>query len=187
MMTKSLSMLTLSTLTIAVVTSGCTSNLNSSAATAAANADVKSSTTIKPNLSIDNIVPPTDAADSDDERYAKFFTYPYINGMEIQPAMGGTLVIKDNCLLIQNGDRFSIPVFPHGITTWNKSTQVLTANGIDIPLNTDLFTNGPLNGGEYDPNYDYNFVQQADPKCLEGRYIEFLGSQFMDVKKFSNR
>ena len=77
-------------------------------------------------------------------------------------------------------------MFPHGITTWNEETQTLTANGVDIPLNTELFTNGPLSGGKYDPSYDYNFEQQANPKCLENRYIVFLGSQFMDATDLPN-
>lgn len=129
---------------------------------------------------------PEAGKDTEPQAYAPFFTYPYANGMEIQPATGGILVMKDGCLLIQNDNRLSVPVFPHGITTWNDETQTLTANGVDIPLNTELFTNGPLSGGKYDPSYDYNFEQQANPKCLENRYIVFLGSQFMDATDLPN-
>ncbi len=129
---------------------------------------------------------PEAGKDTEPQAYAPFFTYPYANGMEIQPATGGILVMKDGCLLIQNDDRLNVPVFPHGITTWNEETQTLTANGVDIPLNTELFTNGPLSGGKYDPSYDYNFEQQANPKCLENRYIVFLGSQFMDATDLPN-
>lgn len=93
---------------------------------------------------------PEAGKDTEPQAYAPFFTYPYANGMEIQPATGGILVMKDGCLLIQNDDRLNVPVFPHGITTWNEETQTLTANGVDIPLNTELFTNGPLSGGKYD-------------------------------------
>ena len=115
--------------------------------------------------------------------YAPFFTYPYEAGPEIQPAMGGTLVMQDGCLLLQSGERFTVPIFPHGITTWNEKTQTLTANGVAIALNTELFTNGPLGGGKYDPERDYDFEQQGNPNCLKDRYIEFLGSQFMDISK----
>ena len=169
------STLSTSILTLSIVVTGCTNN-----------SDTQNVTISEPKVSIDNMAYDNNTNVSKNEQYAKFFTYPYQHGAEIEPAMGGTLMMKDGCLLIQSGDRLNVPVFPHGITTWNDDTQTLTANGIDIPLNTELFTNGPLDGGKYDPNYDYNFEQQADPKCLENRYIQFLGSQFMDVKDLPN-
>ena len=168
-------LLTLTTMSLVLI--GCSNNTNLSPAADANNQNISIP---NPKVSVDNI-------EYDQKSYAQFFTYPYINGMEIQPATGGTLVMKDGCLLLQRGDTLDVPIFPHGITTWNEEAQVLIANGIEIPINTKLFTNGPLNAGNYDPSYDYGFEQQADPKCLEGRYIQFLGSQFMDAENFSNR
>ena len=167
--------LSTSILALSIAVTGCTNN-----------SDTQNVALPKPKVSIDNRASDVSINASENKLYAKFFTYPYEHGAEIEPAMGGTLVMKDGCLLIQNGDRLNVPVFPHGITTWNEETQTLTANGVDIPLNTELFTNGTLDGGKYDPNYDYDFEQQADPKCLENRYIQFLGSQFMDVKDLPN-
>ena len=143
------------------------------------------------NTTIPNNTSPTPetpeaSKDTKPQTYAPFFTYPYVNGMEIQPATGGTLVMQDGCLLLQSGNTLEVPVFPHGITTWNANTNTLTANGVAIPLNSELFTNGPLGREKYDPNNDYNFAQQANPDCLKGRYIQFLGSQFMDANKLSN-
>ena len=167
--------LSTSILALSIAVTGCTNN-----------SDTQNVTLPKPKVSIDNRASDVSINASENKPYAKFFTYPYEHSAEIEPAMGGTLVMKDGCLLIHNGDRLNVPVFPHGITTWNEETQTLTANGVDIPLNTELFTNGSLDGGKYDPNYDYDFEQQADPKCLENRYIQFLGSQFMDVKDLPN-
>ncbi len=166
-----------SIITLSIGISGCIKNNDSYPV---ADAKVQNIKVPNPKVSVDNI-------EYDQKSYAQFFTYPYKSGMEIQPATGGILVMKDGCLLLQSGDKLDVPIFPHGITTWNEEAQVLTANGIEIPINTKLFTNGPLNAGNYDPTYDYGFKQQADPKCLEGRYIQFLGSQFMDAEKFSNR
>lgn len=171
------SILLSSIITLSIGISGCIKNNDSYAV---ADAKVQNIKIPNPKVSIDNI-------EYDQKSYAQFFTYPYRHGAEIEPAMGGTLVMKDGCLLIQSSDRLNVPVFPHGITTWNENTQILTANGVDIPLNTELFTNGPLEGGKFDPTYDYGFEQQADTKCLEGRYIQFLGSQFIDVKGLPNR
>lgn len=169
------STLSTSIFTLSIAVTGCTNN-----------SDTQNVTIPEPKVSIDNMANDVSVNASETNKNAKFFTYPYQHGAEIEPAMGGTLVIKEGCLLIQSGDRLNVPVFPHGITTWNEDTKTLTANGVDIPLNTELFTNGPLDGGKYDPNYDYDFEQQADPKCLENRYIQFLGSQFMDVKDLPN-
>ncbi|WP_352336448.1 hypothetical protein [Psychrobacter sp. 16-MNA-CIBAN-0192] len=180
-MKASFLMVVLSTPIFIMIATGCTNNSSPAPLRtdqAVENTDISPSHILAEKAESKNVI--------NNEKYAKFFTYPYQHGAEIEPAMGGILVIKDECMLIQNGDRFNVPVFPHGITTWNESTQILTANGVDIPLNTELFTNGPLDGGKYDPEYDYDFEQQADPKCLEDRYIQFLGSQFMDVKDLPN-
>ena len=167
--------LSISILALSIAMTACTNN-----------SDTQNVTLPAPKVSIDNMASDSSINDFKNKPYAQFFTYPYKHGAEIEPAMGGILVMKDGCLLIQNDDRLNVPVFPHGITTWNEETQTLIANGVDIPLNTELFTNGPLNGGKYDPNYDYNFEQQANPKCLENRYIVFLGSQFMDATDLPN-
>lgn len=166
-----------SIITLSIGISGCITDTDSYSV-----ADVKVQNIKVPNpkVSVNNI-------EYDKKSYSPFFTYPYQHGAEIQPATGGTLVIKEGCLLLQSGDKLDVPIFPHGITVWNEETQILTANGVDIPINTDLFTNGPIGGGQYNPNYDYGFEQQGDLKCLKDRYIQFLGSQFMDVKDLPNR
>ena len=169
-------------LTFSLIATGCTSNNNDPESSQVINSQVKNTTASKQEVSIDK-----SNDDPRPEKYATFFSYPYQHGMEIQPGMGGTLVMREGCLLLQSDGRLNVPVFPHGITTWNEDTQVLSANGVNIPLNSELFTNGPLDGGAYDPSYDYGFEQQADPKCLENRNIQFLGSQFIDVKELPNQ
>ena len=110
--------LSTSILALSIAVIGCTNN-----------SDTQNITSPEPKISINNIPSDVSINDSENKSYAKFFTYPYEHGAEIEPAMGGTLVMKDGCLLIQNGDRLNVPVFPHSITTWNEETQTLTANG----------------------------------------------------------
>ena len=175
-----------STLTFSMIMTGCNNHSSQSSLAVNQDKDIKISESSILTEKTDYGTDIKTGTGSENKKYAIFFTYPYEHGPEIEPGTGGTLVMKDGCLLILSGDRFDVPVFPHGITTWNENTQILTANGIDIPLNTEFFTNGPLEGGKYDPSYDYNFEQQANPKCLENRYIVFLGSQFMDATDLPN-
>ncbi len=118
------------------------------------------------------------------EVYAPFFTYSYSPGMEIQPATGGTLVMQNGCLLLQNGEELSVPVFPHSVTSWDEKKQILNANGVEIALNTRLFTNGPLGTYQYDDDFNFEFVQEADRACLQDKTVLILGSQFLDLKDY---
>lgn len=154
--------------------------------TGCTNTDTTHKNEIHENIEAQNIAKQIENSNDTNisEVHAPFFTYPYSPGFEIQPAISGTLIMQNGCLLLQNGEELSVPVFPDGVTSWNKEKQVLTANGVEIPLNTTLFTNGPLGQYEFSDSLHFEFVQKGDNKCLQDRTMFILGSQFLDIRDY---
>ncbi|UXZ04530.1 hypothetical protein [Moraxella nasicaprae] len=100
-------------------------------------------------------------------------------GAEDAPAFLGRVVMENRCLLIKHDDgRYSIPVFPDSITSWNEQKQILTVYDDEYRLGDYIFSNY-LRHEPYSTQKQHQFIKQADAQCLqEGRNIVYLGTMF---------
>ncbi len=109
--------------------------------------------------------------------YAKFFTYQDVD-IETEPTADigtmSSLFEEEGCLLIGGGE---VPVFPHGKTKWNKKTQTITwGRNYKVKIGK-MFTYKEYvveNNTDEFKQYVANFVQKANPKCLENRDLIIL-------------
>ncbi|WLF83171.1 hypothetical protein [Moraxella sp. ZY210820] len=100
-------------------------------------------------------------------------------GEEDAPAFLGRVVMENRCLLIKHDDgRYSIPVFPDSITSWNEQKQILTVYNDEYRLGDYIFSNY-LRHEPYSVKKQHQFIKQAQSQCLqEGRNIVYLGTMF---------
>ncbi len=110
--------------------------------------------------------------------YAKFFTYQNVDiETEATADIGimASLIEEDGCLLIA---RKEVPVFPHKTTKWNKNTQTFTWGRGNKATIGKMISYKPSdfvkNNTDKFKQYTANFVQKANPKCLENRDLIIL-------------
>ena len=96
----------------------------------------------------------------------------------IQPGTGGKLVLKNGCLLLQQGDVFKIPVFPSEESKWDDSKKQMVIKGVVLPLEKSFHTTG-REFIKYDLS---NFKTIGNPACIGNKRLESIGSDI----KFGN-
>jgi hypothetical protein len=118
---------------------------------------------------------------ADSKKYAPFFAYDSsVNSGQpnIQPGTGGKLVLKNGCLLLQQGDVFKIPVFPSEESKWDDSKKQMVIKGVVLPLEKSFHTTG-REFIKYDLS---NFKTIGNPACIGNKRLESIGSDI----KFGN-
>lgn len=109
-------------------------------------------------------------------------------GAEDAPAFLGRVVMENRCLLIKHDNgRYSIPVFPDSIMSWDEQKQILTVKNDEYRLGDYIFTNY-LRHEPYSTKKQHQFIKQADTQCLqEGRNIVYLGTMFSKKTRRATR
>lgn len=108
-----------------------------------------------------------------DKKYDDFFAYDSSNiGNEpnTEPGTGGKLILRDDCLLLQQNGELKVPVFPSEESRWDNVNKIMVVNGIFLPLGK-VFS---VTGSEYQ-NPDFSkFKKVGNPLCVEGRKFESI-------------
>ena len=111
-------------------------------------------------------------------KYADIFTYEFDpSHPQIDMSVSGKLVIQQDCLLIvSETGGFSTPVFPEGVSYWDKDKNIIYINDKGFAIGTTIHTNGSY--FNYHPNAQFDpFISKAHPSCLRDSRL-IIGTKF---------
>lgn len=109
---------------------------------------------------------------------SNIFTYSFDpNDPQIDMGVSGTLLVKDNCLLLMDGSgEIVTPVFPDGVSRWDEEEGIVHIYGKQFPVGSMVKTNGGY--FDYAPEARFDpFKSKADPSCLKDKRL-ILGTKF---------
>jgi len=100
---------------------------------------------------------------TNEDIYSPFFAYDSSGMDEVitETGISGKLVLVDSCLLLEQPDGLSIPVFPSEESQWDAVKKRMIVNGTIIPLGKTFKATG---GMFENPNLS-DFKKVGDPKC----------------------
>ena len=127
-----------------------------------------SCTTLKNSLEVENTQNIQLIAASNE---GKIFTYDFNPSIpQVDMGITGTLIEKNGCLLIQPpaGTPLITPVFPDGITRWDKKENVLYIENRRFLIGQKFSVNGiMLDGSDKSEKAREYFKSQAELFCLQ--------------------
>ncbi len=97
--------------------------------------------------------------------YSPFFAYDS-SGMDdvtTETGISGKLVMIGDCLLFEQIEGLSTPIFPSEESQWDEVNQRMIVNGVAIPLGKNF----SVTGGIVEDRNLISFKKLGDPKCSE--------------------